>query len=92
MNAYHSDDFATALSEWKPLAEQGHSPSQYNLGFMYSKGEGVSQHYETAVKWYTRAAEQEHIDAQFRLGVMLMVRHQCASGLQGCSEVVHPRC
>ena len=70
LNAYHSGDFATALSEWKPLAEQGHSPSQYNLGFMYYKGEGVPQDYETAVKWYTRAAEQEHIDAQFRLGVM----------------------
>ena len=70
LNAYHSGDFATALSEWKPLAEQGHSPSQYNLGFMHYKGEGVPQDYETAVKWLTRAAAQEHIDAQFRLGAM----------------------
>ena len=50
LNAYHSGDFATALSEWKPLAEQGHSPSQYNLGFMHYKGEGVPQDYEAAVK------------------------------------------
>jgi len=70
LNAYHSGDFATALSEWKPFAEQGHSPPQYNLGFMYYKGAGVPQDYETAVKWYTRAAEQDHIDAQFRLGAM----------------------
>ena len=70
LNAYHSGDFATALSEWKPLAEQGHSPSQYNLGFMYYKGEGVPQDYETAVKWYTLAAEQGDSNAQKNLGVM----------------------
>ena len=70
LNAYHSGDFATALREWTPLAEQGHSPSQYNLGFMHYNGEGVPQDYEAAVKWYTRAAEQNHIDAQFRLGTM----------------------
>ena len=70
LNAYHSGDFATALREWKPLAEQGYPPSQYNLGFMHYKGEGVPQDYKTAVKWYTRATEQGHADAQFRLGVM----------------------
>jgi len=70
LNAYHSGDFATALSEWTPLAEQGHSPSQYNLGFMYYKGEGVPQDYETAVKWYTLAAEQGDSNAQNNLGVM----------------------
>ena len=70
LNAYHSGDFATAIREWTPLAEQGHSPSQYNLGFMHYNGEGVPQDYEAALKWYTRAAEQDHIDAQFRLGTM----------------------
>ena len=70
LNAYHSGDFATALREWKPLAEQGDPPSQYNLGFMHYKGEGVPQDYKTAVKWYTLAAEQGHADGQFRLGVM----------------------
>ena len=34
LNAYHSGDFTRALSEWTPLAEQGHSPSQYNLVFL----------------------------------------------------------
>ena len=70
LNAYHSGDFATALSEWKPLAEQGHSPSQYKLGFMHDKEEGVPQGYETAVKWYTLAAEQGDSNAQNNLGVM----------------------
>jgi hypothetical protein len=70
LNAYHSSDFATALSEWKPLAEQGHSPSQYNLGFMYYKGKSVPQDYGSAVKWYTLAAEQGDSNAQNNLGVM----------------------
>ena len=70
LNAYHSGDFATALREWKPLAEQGDPPSQYNLGFMHYKGEGVPQDYKTAVKWYTLAAEQGDSNAQNNLGVM----------------------
>jgi uncharacterized protein len=35
LTAAHSGDFATALREWEPLAEQGNALAQYNLGFMY---------------------------------------------------------
>ena len=68
--AYNSGDFATALREWTPLAEQGNASAQYNLGFMYKNGEGVLQDYKTAVKWYRLAAEQGHAKAQGNLGVM----------------------
>ena len=57
--AAQSGDFATALREWKPLAEQGHADAQFNLGFMYDNGEGVPQNDKTAMKWYTLAAEKE---------------------------------
>ena len=70
MEAYQSDDFATALREWKPLAEFGLPNAQFNLGWMYHKGQGVLQDYKTAVKWYTLAAEQGDADAQFNLGLM----------------------
>ena len=30
--AYEPGDFATALQEWRPLAEQGHAKAQFNLG------------------------------------------------------------
>ena len=33
--AYNIGDYATALREWKPLAEQGDAFAQYNLGTMY---------------------------------------------------------
>ena len=63
-------DFATALREWTPLAEQGTAGAQFNLGVMYYKGEGVPQDYKTAVKWYRLAAEQGYAYAQFNLGLM----------------------
>ena len=69
-DAYNSGDYATALNEWKPLAEQGDDSAQYNLGVIYANGEGVPQDYEEAVKWYRLAAEQGHASAQSNLGVM----------------------
>ena len=68
--AYKSGDFATALREFKPFAEQGHAGAQRNLGVMYEFGNGVPQDYKTAVNWYELAAVQGHADAQKNLGVM----------------------
>ena len=68
--AAQSGDFATALREWTPLAEQGDVVAQFNLGFMYDEGKGVLQDYKTAVKWYTLAAEQGDAYAQYNLGQM----------------------
>jgi TPR repeat protein len=70
LDAAESGDYATALREWTPLAEQGHAGAQNNLGVMYDNGEGVPQNYKTAFKWYTLAAEQGYADAQYNLGVM----------------------
>ena len=47
--AAQAGDFATALQEWKPLAEAGDADAQYNLGQMYRKGQGVLQDYAEAV-------------------------------------------
>ena len=33
--AYNSGDYATALKEWKPLAEQGDASAQYQMGYIY---------------------------------------------------------
>ena len=70
MVAAQSGDFVTALQEWRPLAEQGDEFSQYNLGLMYYKGNGVLQDYAEAVKWYRLAAEQGLADAQSNIGFM----------------------
>jgi len=68
--AAQAGDFATALQEWKPLAEAGNADAQYNLGVMYENGQGVPQDYKEAVKWYRLAAEQGHAKAQTNLGLM----------------------
>ena len=36
MWAYTAKDYATALREFKPLAEQGHPQAQYYMGVMYA--------------------------------------------------------
>ena len=63
-------DFATALREWKPLAEQGDATPQFQLGWMYEEGHGVTQDYKTAIKWYKLAAEQGYAYSQTALGHM----------------------
>ena len=68
--AYDRDDYATALREWRPLAEQGHAGAQKNLGIMYRQGRGVPRDYATALKWYRKAAEGGNAKAQFSLGLM----------------------
>ena len=36
--AFQSADFATAVREWKSIAEQGNARAQFNLGVAYIKG------------------------------------------------------
>ena len=50
--ALQNKDYATAVREWKPLAEQGHSLDQANLGWILYKGIGVSQNHQTALKFH----------------------------------------
>jgi TPR repeat protein len=69
--AYDSGDYATALKEWRPLAEQGDVMAQDSLGFMLKNSEGVVQNYKEAGKWFRLAAEQGLAEAQFYLGLML---------------------
>jgi uncharacterized protein len=37
-DAYNRGDFATALREWRPLAEQGNDSAQFFLGVCYANG------------------------------------------------------
>jgi TPR repeat protein len=66
--AYEAGDFATALENWQPFAEQGNARGQYNLGVMYANGRGVPQDYAEAMRWYRLAAEQGDAVAQGLLG------------------------
>jgi len=61
--AYQRGDYATALREYRPLAEQGGATAQYNLGLMYANGQGVPQDYVQAHKWLNLAATQGNKNA-----------------------------
>ena len=70
MDAYNRGDYATALKELRPLAEQGDANAQFNLGVLYYNGEGVSQDYVQARQWFEKAAAQGYVYAQNSLGVL----------------------
>ena len=42
----------------------------FNLGLMYSEGQGVKQDYYKAAECFQKAAEQGHAEAQYNLGLM----------------------
>jgi len=70
--AYDRSDYATALREWLPLAEQGFSGAQVNIGLMYRKGQGVPQDYVKAREWFEKAAD--HGDGLAALNMAFMYR------------------
>jgi len=63
MEAYNRKDYATALSEWRPLAEQENAHAQFYLGLMYEYGYGVPHNHVQAHMWYHLAGANGHIDA-----------------------------
>ena len=89
LEAYERGDYAVALREWRPLAEQGDADAQSFLGLTYAEGKGVPQDYIEAAKWYRKAAEQGHASAQYNLGV----RHDNGEGVpQDDAEAVKWYC
>ena len=71
-DAYTRGDYATAFREWRPLAEQGDSQSQYNLGWLYYYGRGVPKDYAQARQWYKNAAAQGDTSAATNVGIMYL--------------------
>ncbi|HEV2495402.1 MAG TPA: tetratricopeptide repeat protein [Terriglobia bacterium] len=70
--AYEHGDYATALKELRPLADQGNAEAQALLGLMYNLGRGVPRDYVQAEKWYRAAADQGNAQAECQLGSMYL--------------------
>jgi uncharacterized protein len=71
VKANNAGDYATALMEWRPLAERGDMKAQFNLAQLYDFGRGVAQDNEEAMKWYRMAADQGLSVAQYNLAKTL---------------------
>lgn len=61
-------DYATALTELRPVADQGDPRAQVLLGNMYREGLGVPKDASSAALWFRRAADQRLPQAQLQLG------------------------
>lgn len=51
-------------------ADKGRGSTEYQVGIMLSRGEGVSRDMEKALFWLREAASQGHVDAQIALGTL----------------------
>lgn len=71
IDAWNAGNFAAAIREWRPLAEQGDRDAQFNLGQAYRQGKGVPQDLRIAQTWFLKAANAGHLDGQALLGVIM---------------------
>jgi len=67
-DAYERGDYATALKEWKPLAQDGNALAQFNFALLYQYGLGVERDMDLAIEWFEKAAHQGQPDAQVAIG------------------------
>ncbi len=65
--AMANGNFAIAYCLWEPLASEGDSKAQFNIGWMFHNGYGLAIDDDTALSWWLQAAEQGYIDAFYTL-------------------------
>jgi Sel1 repeat-containing protein len=58
------------FESYRDAALRGEPESQFQLGFLYFRGEGVTQDFVQAADWYRKAAEQGLSKAETNLAVM----------------------
>lgn len=75
-SAYKRKDYAAALKEFTPAAQQGNAEAQYYLGKMYLIGQGVRTDRQRAIKLFKASANQGNADAQFFLGTIYLLPHK----------------
>lgn len=79
---YSGLNYFDALACFKNAAERGHVTAQYNLGVMYSKGQGTIRNEMEAFRWFYQAAKQGDRDAQLVIGI----RYDKGNGVR-CDKV-----
>ena len=64
--------YKEAFDEFSYLATEGSSEAEYNLGYMYEMGLGVSVNYSQALNYYNRASLKSNPDAVFRKALLTL--------------------
>jgi len=67
---YDNGEYALAMRELLPLAEESHAEAQHLIGLMYLRGHGVQKDYQKALSWFLKSGRQGYSAAQFSVGNM----------------------
>lgn len=65
-------DKKKAVEWYRKAADQGYPNGQWNLAFMYVRGEGVNEDFDKARELFLQAAEQGYAPAEYDLGMMYL--------------------
>lgn len=75
------------LEKTRKDAEQGNAESQFKLGCMYARGEGVQKDFSEAEKWLDKSAKQGHGKAIVLLKALRKVLHCAGSRVTDESHI-----
>ena len=70
LKAYDKGDYAAAMKDWRPLADNGNARAQFLLGLLYYDGKSVPQDYAEALKWFEQSGDRGYVRAQRNLAEM----------------------
>jgi TPR repeat protein len=70
LDAANSNDYATAMVQFRIAAEDGNAVADYNIGFMYQNGLGVAPDYAQAMQFYQLAAARGETSALNQIGFL----------------------
>jgi len=62
-------NFEEQMKLFRMAADQGNAEGQYQVGYFYELGEGVTKDQTEALTWFHKAADQGNPKAQYELGV-----------------------
>lgn len=88
--AYEAGDYAQAMEQWRPLAEDGNAEAQYWVGRLFEQGQGVPASLARAAMWFRLAAGQENSQAQAALDGVLETLRAREAGQAGGPTPAQP--
>lgn len=95
IEAFQERAYEQAYRMWAPLAEAGIPQAQYNLGVIYTNGNGIPRDYVEAYKWFAIALAAGNIDAAAALVTIAarMTKQQIAEAENRVTawHALHPR-
>jgi TPR repeat protein len=67
---YEKSDYTKAIDWFRLGAAKDHSLSQFQIGYIYDNGQGLSADYNLAMEWYLKAHNNGNTDAANNIGCL----------------------